>query len=95
LFTICHKVTNQAGDDLGYMIYCPACESPHHFDKRWTFNGNLEAPTFTPSMLVNGNPKFHNPTVPRCHSFVTNGQIKYLADCTHGMAGQTVKLKPF
>ena len=29
-----------------------------------------------------------------CHSFVTNGAIQFLADCTHGLAGQTVPLPP-
>ncbi len=27
-----------------------------------------------------------------CHSFVTGGQIQFLADCTHALAGQTVPL---
>jgi len=27
-----------------------------------------------------------------CHSFVTDGQIQFLGDCTHEMAGQTVPL---
>ena len=27
-----------------------------------------------------------------CHSFVTNGQIQFLSDCTHELAGQTVPL---
>jgi hypothetical protein len=27
-----------------------------------------------------------------CHSFVTDGRIQYLGDCTHAMAGQTVDL---
>lgn len=27
-----------------------------------------------------------------CHSFVTDGKIEYLPDCTHAMAGQTVPL---
>lgn len=30
------------------------------------------------------------PTV--CHSFVTDGMIQFLADCTHALAGQTVEL---
>lgn len=30
-----------------------------------------------------------------CHSFVTDGQIQFLGDCTHALAGQTVPLKPF
>ncbi|MCZ4340562.1 hypothetical protein O4H52_03015 [Sphingomonadaceae bacterium G21617-S1] len=30
-----------------------------------------------------------------CHSFVRNGQIEFLSDCTHALAGQTVPLPPF
>jgi hypothetical protein len=30
----------------------------------------------------------------RCHSFVTDGKIQYLNDCTHELAGQTIDLKP-
>jgi len=30
-----------------------------------------------------------------CHTFVTDGQIQYLSDCTHGLAGQTVPLPAF
>lgn len=27
-----------------------------------------------------------------CHSFVTDGRIQFLSDCTHALAGQTVDL---
>lgn len=27
-----------------------------------------------------------------CHSFVTDGKIQYLSDCTHALAGQTVDM---
>lgn len=30
-----------------------------------------------------------------CHSFVTNGSIQFLADCTHELAGKTVQLEGF
>lgn len=29
-----------------------------------------------------------------CHSFVTNGQIQFLPDSSHALAGQTVALEP-
>ena len=29
-----------------------------------------------------------------CHSFVRDGQIQFLDDCTHALAGQTVPLQP-
>ena len=28
----------------------------------------------------------------RCHSFVTDGKIQYLSDCSHQYAGQTIEL---
>lgn len=27
-----------------------------------------------------------------CHSFITDGSIEYLSDCTHELAGETVPL---
>jgi len=27
-----------------------------------------------------------------CHSFITDGKIQFLSDCTHHLAGQTVDL---
>jgi hypothetical protein len=30
-----------------------------------------------------------------CHSFVTDGRIRFLGDCTHNLAGQTIDLQPF
>lgn len=29
-----------------------------------------------------------------CHSFVRDGRIEFLSDCTHALAGQTVPLEP-
>jgi uncharacterized C2H2 Zn-finger protein len=54
---------------------------------RWSFNGDFEKPTFSPSVLVTGG---EHET--RCHSFVRDGRIEYLGDCTHPLAGQTVDL---
>lgn len=30
----------------------------------------------------------------RCHSYVTDGKIQFLSDCTHELAGQAINLKP-
>ncbi|MFA5187053.1 MAG: DUF6527 family protein [Patescibacteria group bacterium] len=81
----------------GYIIYCPACKTHHVFYTNhsnpkcnWSFNGDCEKPTFAPSMLVKGHLGADSYGV--CHSFVRNGQIQYLNDCTHNMAGQTMDL---
>ena len=73
---------------------------------RWGWNGNADKPTFTPSVLVTGvrplTDEQHaawmggaplpeaQPMV--CHTFVTDGRIQFLGDCTHALAGQTVDL---
>lgn len=30
-----------------------------------------------------------------CHAFVRDGQMEFLGDCTHGLAGQTVPIPPW
>jgi hypothetical protein len=81
------EILTSMGNHGGYLIYCPGCKSHHVFDTRWTFNGDFEKPTFSPSMLVNQ----HRPES-RCHSFVTDGKIQFLSDCFHDLAGKTVEL---
>jgi hypothetical protein len=58
---------------------------------RWGWNGSFDAPTFTPSLLTwwgeEGTERYH-----RCHSFITDGKIQFLDDCTHALKGQTVEL---
>lgn len=93
------------GELCGWMFECPGCDHGHMPTPSWAFNGDLERPTFSPSILVRG---FDWPTdeerarimageeVPRrpfvCHSFVRDGRIEFLGDCTHPLAGQTVDL---
>lgn len=74
----------------GHLIFCPACECGHLFDSRWTFNGDVNKPTFRASMLVNGSTPEK-----RCHSFVTDGKIEFCGDSAHALAGKTVELPDF
>lgn len=85
---------NQDGSLGGYTFWCPGCDSPHLFDLRWEFNGDVDNPTFSPSLLVNGREPRH-PNILRCHSFVRNGKIEFLGDCEHTLAGQTVELPDY
>jgi len=48
----------------------------------WTWNKDRERPTVSPSINVIGH----------CHSFVRDGQIQFLADSKHDLAGKTVPL---
>lgn len=82
------------------MFECPGCGQNHGFpvdgSRGWTWNGDLEKPTITPSILASGyrfiDDECENTEPYRCHSFVTNGQIQFLSDSTHHLAGQTVDL---
>lgn len=71
-----------------WLIYSPADDEFVPFDERWTFNGDLEKPTFRPSMLLNAN----LPGRKRNHFFVTDGKIQYLSDCEHDMKGMTIDM---
>jgi Family of unknown function (DUF6527) len=89
-----------------YLVECPGCGHSHMYDSRWGFNGNLDSPTFSPSYLSKyRHPKGYSNDNPApkgwkgeyveevCHSFVTDGKIQFLSDCTHKLAGQTVELE--
>jgi hypothetical protein len=69
--------------------------SPHIHGKPWGFNGDLDQPTFTPSVLGRWDEWQGDGIPPKqhiCHSFVRDGRIEFLTDCTHSLAGQTVEL---
>lgn len=78
------------------LFECPGCGCLHRFTVEqpgdpkpspcWTWNGDWERPTFSPSLLYPGGPH------PRCHSFVRAGRIQFLSDSTHALAGQTVAM---
>lgn len=70
-----------------HFFYCPGCKTTHPVDSRWKWNGSLEAPTFTPSLMVNGSYP-----AGRCHSFIKDGKIEFLTDCHHELKGQTVEM---
>jgi len=53
----------------------------------WAWNGDVDKPTLMPSILT-----YASEGQPRCHSFVKAGRIRFLADCSHELAGQEVDL---
>lgn len=99
-----------------FIFWCPGCKCGHGVwttktntqSAVWSFNGNLERPTFSPSILITytrditdderarilGGEKLHIPQM-RCHLFVVDGQLQYCPDCTHELAGRTVAMVPF
>lgn len=93
--------------ESGYMFRCPGCDEAHHYavDKpqpngaQWSFNGDVNKPTFSPSLLIKTGRAVDPNFVPEegdppevCHLFVTDGQVQFCSDSTHKLAGQTVPL---
>lgn len=75
----------------GFAFWCPACQEYHEIDAKWRFCGNTDRPTFQRSVPALTSTERSGEQI--CHSFVTNGQIRYLSDCTHDYRGQTVEMR--
>ena len=75
----------------------------------WTLTGlENNEPTISQSILVRGTVPITDEEADRimhgekiipkplvCHSFVRNGKIEYLSDCSHGYAGKSIELPDF
>lgn len=91
----------------GYGHWCPGCNEMHYMPDSWTFNGNLERPTFSPSFKHSGIQRVFvdgqwngewkrdaaGNTIPYiCHYILTDGILNFCGDCTHALVGQSVPL---
>lgn len=94
---VINEVVNNNRETIGYSMHCPGCDDMHIIwtDRpgapRWTWNGDWDRPSFSPSLLVTA-PGHADIRRQRCHSFIRNGQWQFLSDCTHDLAGQTVDM---
>lgn len=104
----------------GLAYWCQGCNDVHVIDTaRWSWDGNRDRPTISPSVLVRSGCKAtgHKPgdscwctynaeqrakgepevdfgcTV--CHTFIKDGMVQFLSDCSHDKAGQTLPLPEF
>lgn len=103
-----YKHTGPDGSE--YVVFrCPGCTTLHSVIVHagtlnadgpvWGWNGSLDMPTFTPSLLLwlehradeDAEEKKYVDSR-RCHTFINDGRIQYLSDCGHALAGQTVDL---
>lgn len=91
--TVAFKTRTEAGTERVW-FYCPGCECYHAPNVKlgagesgpvWEWNGSLYKPSFHPSIRAQSNVL--------CHSWVKDGQIEFLPDSTHRLAGQTVDLE--
>lgn len=89
------------GTETYVSFKCPGCKDDHTLPvtgpRAWGFNGSMDHPTLTPSILAklhafNEQTDQYDKHETTCHSFVRDGRIEFLTDCTHALAGQTVDL---
>lgn len=100
--------------DGSFTYRCPCGDVHHITPKIWTWNGNVESPTISPSVLVrSGHYVPRQPGEPEscwctyakehpedklpfgcylCHSYVENGSVRFLNDCSHEHAGKTLPI---
>jgi hypothetical protein len=93
---------------MAIKFWCPGCDDLHMVSDDWNVTGSGASLTIEPSILIYERQKLVNEdlewevllspenitTAPRCHSFVRNGHIEFLSDCTHELTGQTVVIPP-
>jgi hypothetical protein len=77
-----------------------AVDKPLHNGARWSFNGDVNKPTFSPSIHIKtgryADPDFDDSEEPDlskiCHYFLQDGELRYCGDSTHALAGKNVPL---
>lgn len=93
----------------GLMFWCPGCDHTHvvtvNGKDTWTFNGDYDKATISPSVLTHGTEPLTDEQCDRilagekfepkkvvCHLFLRDGMLQFLGDCTHKLSNQTVPL---
>ena len=107
VFGVLSRIEEQ--DGVRMMAWCPGCRCLHGLwiagkDRPiWKFDGNMEKPTFSPSLGVKwtrilSTEKDESGNLPHedlmCHSYIRAGRWKFLDDSTHSLAGHTVDMIP-
>lgn len=75
------------------LFNCPGCGHWHEVTtwRIWTFNGNVDAPSLTPSVNNKVGP-FPDGHIEICHFVLTDGKVSFCNDCTHDKRNQVLDL---
>lgn len=83
---VVRSIVNQDDDVTAKKLWylCPACEGLHAItiegpEPRWSWNGSLDAPTLSPSVL-SYLPKDGGGRETLCHHFLTDGKVVVCGD---------------
>jgi Family of unknown function (DUF6527) len=101
------SISGRDGQQQGFVHWCPGCENAHVIwtqnpgGPTWTWDGNTEAPTTTPSVRCFTTHDEEGELLPDngqrtlCHYFLKAGNIEFCGDSPHKLGGQTVPLPDF
>jgi hypothetical protein len=93
--------------DIGHEHWCPGCGELHLIPNTWTFDGNIEVPTFNPSVKITGKKAVvvdgewtgewerdaaGNTIDYCCHYFLHAGKLQFCGDSSHKLSGEIVDL---
>lgn len=92
------RMTLNNETEVLYAFECPGCgishaarvAASHEGVPLWQFNGDLNRPTFYPSIGSTWQKDDGTPVV--CHAYVTDGRIRFTPDTLHALAGREVEL---
>lgn len=92
----------------GFAHWCPGCNEIHVVPDSWSFDGNLEQPTFFPSVKHTGKQTVKDAEGrwtgewvkgpdgkaldDCCHYNLRDGQLHFCSDSVHHLKNQTVPL---
>lgn len=92
IWVVCPGCKTEGNSGLHMLPIEPTTKRPF-----WTWDGNEQAPTLSPSILTKSSYYTGKDTPPRkfiCHSYLRNGVWEYLDDSTHSLKGQHVPTPP-
>lgn len=76
--------------------HCPGCGEAHLIPvgpssppPSWDWDGARDRPTLSPSIRIRFERRGREEV---CHSFVRDGVVEFLPDCTHELAGLSVPM---
>ena len=94
--------------ESGLSHWCPGCGEMHNIPSSWTFNGDLNRPTFSPSVKITGKQTVKDARGEWtgewvrgpdgkaiddcCHYILTDGMLNFCGDSVHALKGQRVPL---
>lgn len=94
--------------EVGYTHWCPGCKEMHPLPNSWTFDGDVNNPTFNPSFKHEGCKTIKDengcwtgeweldgqgkPIQEICHYHLHNGILHFCPDCSHDLKNQSIPL---